>query len=224
MEARLAKLVSFEQNMEYLGHEKKQGIPKKHGKEDQGSGCDFLQSSGVAPANRFASQFANVGCFWQFGVFLLEQQGEFTKIGAVREFGVLVNFPCFSKEKKTPNPRKHPKSANRFANASSDFCKSHSRTLTLEHQVNSGVYQKHARALMRTLAKFGELWRTHNVMFRTSSLTFTRVPAKVAQVHQSSSEGAFCMRVAFGMWPSEQWFGGHAATEDEFRMPHNMSF
>ena len=54
---------------------------------------------------------------------------------------------------------------------------------------------------MRTLANFGELWRTHNVIFRISSLTFTRGPAKVAQVHQSSGEGAFCMRVAFGMCP-----------------------
>ena len=63
-------------------------------------------------------------------------------------------------------------------------------------------YTGSMRAFMRSMAKFGELWRTHNVIFRISSLTFTRVPAKVAQVHQSSGEGAFCMRVAFGTYPT----------------------
>ena len=70
--------------------------------------------------------------------------------------------------------------------------------------INSGKFRgirKDARAFMRTLAKYGELWRTHNVIFRISSLTFTRVPAKVTHVHQSSGEGAFCMRVAFGTYP-----------------------
>ena len=52
---------------------------------------------------------------------------------------------------------------------------------------------------MRTLANLGELWRTHNTIFTTTSVTFTRVPAKVPHIHQSSGEGAFCMRVAFRM-------------------------
>ena len=52
--------------------------------------------------------------------------------------------------------------------------------------------------LWRSLAKFGELWRTHNAIFTRTSVTFTtRVPAKVPHIHQSSSEGAFCIWVAF---------------------------
>ena len=57
---------------------------------------------------------------------------------------------------------------------------------------------------MRILANVGELWRTHNAMFTTTSLIFTRVPAKVSHVHQSSGAGAFCMSVALSMcakWP-----------------------
>ena len=46
-----------------------------------------------------------------------------------------------------------------------------------------------------------ELWRTHNTIFVKTSLTFTRVPAKVLHLHQNSGEGAFCMRVAFRMCP-----------------------
>ena len=56
--------------------------------------------------------------------------------------------------------------------------------------------------LWRSLAKFGELWRTRNVIFTRTSLTFTRVPAKVPYIHQSSGEGAFCMTVAFRMCPN----------------------
>ena len=55
--------------------------------------------------------------------------------------------------------------------------------------------------LWRRLAKFGELWRTHNAIFMRTSLTFTRVPAKVPHLHQSSGEGAFSKRVAFRMCP-----------------------
>ena len=47
--------------------------------------------------------------------------------------------------------------------------------------------------LWRSLANFGELWRTHNSVFTSASLTFTRVPAKVPHIHQSSGEGAFCI-------------------------------
>ena len=56
--------------------------------------------------------------------------------------------------------------------------------------------------LWRSLVKFGELWRTHNVIFTRTSLTFTRVPAKAPHIHQSSSEGAFCMWVVFRMYPT----------------------
>ena len=45
------------------------------------------------------------------------------------------------------------------------------------------------------------VWRTDNVIFTTTYLTFTRVPAKVPDVHQSSGEGAFFMWVAFRMCP-----------------------
>ena len=55
--------------------------------------------------------------------------------------------------------------------------------------------------LWRTLMKFGELWRTHNNTFTRTSVTFTRVPAKVPRIHQSSGEGAFCIWVAFRMCP-----------------------
>ena len=55
--------------------------------------------------------------------------------------------------------------------------------------------------LWRSLAKFGELWRAHNAFFTRTSLTFTRVPAKVPHIHQSSGEGAVCMWVAFRMCP-----------------------
>ena len=65
---------------------------------------------------RFASRFANLGCFCEFGVFSLEKQGEFTEIGAIREFGFFfVNSPCSSR-KSTPNSRKHPEFANQLAN------------------------------------------------------------------------------------------------------------
>ena len=39
-------------------------------------------------------------------------------------------------------------------------------------------------------------------MFTRTSLTFTRVPAKVPHIHQSSGEGAFCMWMAFRMCPT----------------------
>ena len=58
--------------------------------------------------------------------------------------------------------------------------------------------------LWRTFAKSGELWRTHNTIFTSTSVTFTRVPAKVPHIHQSSGEGAFCMCVAFRMCPSNE--------------------
>ena len=64
-----------------------------------------------------------------------------------------------------------------------------------------GVPAAYARAFMRTLANLGEVWRTHNTIFTTTSVTFTKVPAKVAHIHQSSGEGAFCMWVAFRMCP-----------------------
>ena len=53
--------------------------------------------------------------------------------------------------------------------------------------------------LWRGRAKFGELWRTHSGIFMRTFLTFTRVPAKVPHIHQSSGEGAFWMWVAFRM-------------------------
>ena len=55
--------------------------------------------------------------------------------------------------------------------------------------------------LWRSLAKFGEVWRTHNTIFMRTSLAFTRVPAKVPHLHQSSGEGAFCIGVAVRMCP-----------------------
>ena len=55
----------------------------------------------------------------------------------------------------------------------------------------------------RSLAKLGDLWRTHNATFTRTSLTFTRVPTKVSHIHQSSGEGAFCVWVAFRMCPSK---------------------
>ena len=60
-------------------------------------------------------------------------------------------------------------------------------------QASSRAYQKHVRAFMRTLANSGELWRTHNATCTRTSLTFTRVPAKVPHIHQSSGEGACCV-------------------------------
>ena len=66
----------------------------------------------------------------------------------------------------------------------------------------SRVYQQHTRTFMRTLAKSGQLWPTYNAIFTRTSLTFTRVPAKVPHLHQSSGEGAFCMWVAFRMCPN----------------------
>ena len=60
--------------------------------------------------------------------------------------------------------------------------------------------------LWRTLMKFGELWRTHNNTFTRTSVTFTRVPAKVPRIHQSSGEGAFCIWVAFRMCPKFKIF------------------
>ena len=56
-----------------------------------------------------------------------------------------------------------------------------------------------SRELWRSLANSGELWRAHNDMLKRTSLTFTRVPAKVRHIHQSSGEGAFCMWVAVRM-------------------------
>ena len=65
-----------------------------------------------------------------------------------------------------------------------------------------GGDQKHLRDFMRTLAKPGELWRTHDATFTRTSLTFTRVPAKVPRGHQSSGEGALGMWVASRMCPN----------------------
>ena len=56
-------------------------------------------------------------------------------------------------------------------------------------------------SFMRTLAKPGEFWQTHNDTFMRSSPTFTRVPAKFPHIHQSSGEGAFCMWICFRMCP-----------------------
>ena len=62
---------------------------------------DFLKPPSLQPP--FAA-LQNLGCFCEFGVFFLEKQGEFTKIGAVREsaffwFGLpgrlLILEPCF---------------------------------------------------------------------------------------------------------------------------------
>ena len=47
-------------------------------------------------------------------------------------------------------------------------------------EASSRAYQKHVRAFMRTLAKSGELWRSHNTVSTRISLTFTRVPAKIS--------------------------------------------
>ena len=58
------------------------------------------------------------------------------------------------------------------------------------------VHQNHVRAFKRTFAKPGALWRTHNAILTRTSLTFTRVPAKVSHMHQSPDEGGFCMMVA----------------------------
>ena len=69
-------------------------------------------------------------------------------------------------------------------------------------RAGSRVYWEHARAFMRTLAKPGELWRTHNSALTSTSLTFTRDPAKVPHIHQSSGEGAFCIWVTFRMCSS----------------------
>ena len=54
----------------------------------------------------------------------------------------------------------------------------------------------------RSLAKFRELWRTHHAIFTRTSLTFTRLPAKVPHIHQSSGEGTFCMWVSFLLGPN----------------------
>ena len=74
-------------------------------------------------------------------------------------------------------------------------------SLLRQVQGYTGIMRAPSCELWRSLAKFGELWRSHNVIFRISSLTFTRVPAKVPHVHQSSGEGTFFMRLAFGMCP-----------------------
>ena len=71
----------------------------------------------------------------------------------------------------------------------------------LSGRKGTSVYQKQARAFIRTLAKFGELWRSHNAIFTRTSPTFTRVPAKFSHIQQCSCEGAFSMRVAFRMCP-----------------------
>ena len=73
----------------------------------------------------------------------------------------------------------------------------------------SGKVQGVPAACARLHANFGEAWQTlanfgepHNVIFTKTSPTFTRVPAKVPHLHQSSGEGAFCLWVAFRMCPT----------------------
>ena len=68
-------------------------------------------------------------------------------------------------------------------------------------QVGSRAHQKHPRAFIRTLAKFGEPCEPATPCSQEPSLTFTRVPAKVPYSHQSSGEGAFCMWEAFRTCP-----------------------
>ena len=47
-----------------------------------------LDERGSLTLTRFANGFANLGCFPEFGAFFPgKKQGEFIKIGAVREFG-----------------------------------------------------------------------------------------------------------------------------------------
>ena len=75
----------------------------------------------------------------------------------------------------------------------------------------SGRFQSVPGARARLHANFGELWRTHNTIFTRTSVTFTRVPAKVPHLHQSSGEGAFCAWVAFRMCPKcKAWLFGVA--------------
>ena len=69
-------------------------------------------------------------------------------------------------------------------------------------RAGSRVYQKHARAFMRTLAKPGELWRTHKPYAREPPRHSPEFRAKVPHIHHSSGEGAFCMRVAFRTCPT----------------------
>ena len=62
-------------------------------------------------------------------------------------------------------------------------------------------FRRRVRNLIRSVtfssAQFGE--PTTSVIVTRTCLTFTRVPAKVSSVHQSSGEGAFCMKAACGI-------------------------
>ena len=74
--------------------------------------CGVADYSGDCPGkpkkSRFASRFANLGSFCEFGVFFPgRKQREFTKIGQFTNFGGLCDFSLFfSKKKNIPNSQK----------------------------------------------------------------------------------------------------------------------
>ena len=67
----------------------------------------------------------------------------------------------------------------------------------------SGRFQggREACARLHCLAKPAEVWRSlvRNAIVARTPLTFTRVPAKVPRIHQSSGEGVLGMWAVSGM-------------------------
>ena len=78
--------------------------------------------SGVFPANQTPPKkpiqgwFAKKRCLCEFGVFCLEKQGAFAKIGDFSRSGCFSEFSFFLSKKNTRNSEPHPFFVNQFAN------------------------------------------------------------------------------------------------------------
>ena len=83
----------------------------------------FVRSRPSKPNQRKAdsqARFANLGCFCEFGVFLLKKKARRIRKNKnqirARTALIFVNSPFFFRGKNTPSSQKHPKFANRLAN------------------------------------------------------------------------------------------------------------